>query len=810
LSRAKTLFVILAITFVAFALRVHRLNDKNIWWDEGISACLAPQGLATITRYQARDQHPPLFYWALHSWNSLTGHATFSLRFLSVMSGTLCIPLAYLLGRFLAERQVGLLAGLFLAMARFHIQWSQEIKMYAMGSFLSMASTSLVVLILRQAGVLYSASSGPSEGDRSSPASRTIQTMPFLWAAYVIVTALAVYTHYLALLIVVSQNLFIAIVIVAKVRTRELRRSLLIQWFLSQLGLAILFAPWFFLHHRYSVSWSPRPILPFSFVLRLVATLFSLGISIHLERYTWLVLVLWLPLLVGLVPLLRLKEQRWGALLLWVCLIVPPMLIYLLSLPRQGLLYEAKTAPRFFLVSLLPYSILLAWSLVLLGRRFVWAGLLGVALVFVSSTISLGDHYTARYLRDDYPTLVRVIQAYAQPNDAILLDTDMEWPIFQYYYSGSLPQHYIPANERMTTEKAHRRLEPIWAQHDGLWVVFTSDTLVRDPGHLIENWLKQHGQMVFDQSFDGRRLVLYARSPRPLTVADGDGLAIQHPLVAQVDEGVSLVGYDQALREFRTGDTLRLVTYWRVERVGPLALGLWVEAMLLDIEGMPVTRATGSWGGDKVWLIENEGEILRAQHDFPISSAVPGGKYDVCLAISRNSVNSSQIQKCVSTVHVVRTAVSPSSEAGAIQHPSSENLGSTVRFLGYDLTAETCRPGESVKVTLYWQALRKMDISYVVFVHLLGGEFNPATENFLWGQVDRVPVGGTYPTTAWVVGETIADPYDVPIQPDTPPGVYQIEIGLYQPITGQRLAVLDEEGRRIEDRILLQGIEVSR
>lgn len=804
------LLVTSAIVLLAFALRVHRLGDKNIWWDEGASAWLAPQDLASITVYEARDQHPPLFYWALHLWNGPTGSTTFALRFLSVIAGTLCIPVAYLLGRSLAERRVGLLAALFVAMARFHIWWSQEIKMYAMVSFLSMASTYLVVLILRQAGVLHPSLSQALSRDRPSLASRMMRHGPLLWTAYLIVTTLALYAHYLALPIVLSQNLLVVMVIVARLRTGEQRRSLFVRWSLSQLGVAMLFALWFSLHQKHSVSWSPSPPLDFSFVLRLVATLLSLGTSTHLERYTWVVLALWLPLLVGLIPLLRLREQRWGGLLLWLCLVVPPILIYLLSLPRQAFLYEAKIAPRFFLVSLIPYSILLAWSLVLIGRRFVWGGWLGVALVLVSSTISLGGYYASRYLRDDYQTLVRTIQAYARPDEAILLDTDAEWPIFEYHYSGSLPRHHIPAGEEITPEKARGRLEPVWAQYDGLWVVFTSDALVRDPGHFIEDWLEQRGQVVLDQRFDSRRLVLYSKSPRPLTVVDWDGFTIQHPMAVQVDEGISLVGYDQALREVRTGDTLRLVTYWHLGRVDPSIPGLRVEAMLLDGDGMPVAQASHWWGGDGAWLAENEGTTLRAQHDLDISSAVPGGRYDVCLAISRDSDEVSQTSACLSTVQVVRTAAPAPGETEAIQHPASENLDNVVGFLGYDLAVETYRPGEEVKLTLYWQALQKMDISYVVFVHLLGTEFNAATENFLWGQVDRVPVAGAYPTTAWAMGETVADPYRVPIQINAPPGLYQIEIGMYEPVTGQRLAVLSEEGQRVGDRILLQPIEVLR
>ncbi|MFQ5341011.1 MAG: glycosyltransferase family 39 protein [Anaerolineae bacterium] len=810
LTRTWVLVLMLVVSCLAFALRAHRLEDKNIWWDEGSSAWQATQDLATITIYQARDQHPPLYYWTLHLWSRAGGHSTFALRFLSTAFGTLCIPLAYALGRSVAGQPIGLLAALFVAMARFHVWWSQELKMYAMVSFLSMASTYLLVLILRQVGVLYPPLPKPSAGNRSAVGSSVVRAGPFLWLIYTAVTALALYAHYLALPIVVSQNLFLFIVLVARVQDRGRRRALFVRWSLSQLTLAALFAFWFLLHQQHSTSWSPAAVLDFSFFLRLVATLLSLGTSTHLERYTWVVLALWLPLLVGLISLMRLKEKRWGGLLLWLCLLAPPALIYLLSLPRQSFLYEAKIAPRFFLVSLIPFSILLAWSLVLIGRRFIWGGLLGVALVLVSSTIALGDYFDSRYLRDDYQTLTRTIQAYARPGEAVLLDTDAEWPIFEYYYAGSLPRHDIPAGEEITPEKARGRLEAVWAHYDGLWVVFTPDALVRDPGHSIENWLAQRGQVVLDEHFGDKRLVLYVKSPRRLSVVSWDHFAIQHSFAVQVDEGVRLVGYDQAVREVRTGDTLRLVTYWQLAGVDLSASGLQVEAALVDGTGIQVSQAASAWGEDSTWPVDDEGAILRVQYDLDISSTIPDGTYAVCLVVSRNSSNFLEPRPCLSTLRVSRTAATSPIETEAIQYPAAADLGGVIRFLGYDMPARSYQPGQTVELTLYWQAIQKVDVSYVVFVHLLGSEFNAATGNFLWGQVDRVPVAGAYPTTAWAVGETVADAYQIPVQPDAPAGVYQIEIGLYEPVTGQRLPILAEDGQRVGDRVLLHGIDVSR
>jgi len=138
-----------------------------------------------------------------------------------------------------------------------------------------------------------------------------------------------------------------------------------------------------------------------------------------------------------------------------------------------------------------------------------------------------------------------------------------------------------------------------------------------------------------------------------------------------------------------------------------------------------------------------------------------------------------------------------------IQHPLEANLGDRVRFLGYDLNTTSIRAGDTLHLTLYWQAQAEIDESYTVFTHLLD------KDNRIWGQRDNIPRGSTLPTSCWVKGEIIVDEYDIPIQPDAPPGQYVIEIGMYQLDTGQRLPIIGLEEQGIDDRVLLEEITVQ-
>jgi uncharacterized membrane protein len=135
-----------------------------------------------------------------------------------------------------------------------------------------------------------------------------------------------------------------------------------------------------------------------------------------------------------------------------------------------------------------------------------------------------------------------------------------------------------------------------------------------------------------------------------------------------------------------------------------------------------------------------------------------------------------------------------------IEHPMEATLGDQVRFLGYDLSPPPYKRGETLHLTLYWQAMSRMDVSYTVFVHLLD------KNEMIGGQWDSVPSGGLLPTTSWLEGEVITDEYEVPIRVGAPPGEYLIEIGMYDAHTGERLEVKE----KLDDRVLLEEIQVPR
>ena len=115
--------------------------------------------------------------------------------------------------------------------------------------------------------------------------------------------------------------------------------------------------------------------------------------------------------------------------------------------------------------------------------------------------------------------------------------------------------------------------------------------------------------------------------------------------------------------------------------------------------------------------------------------------------------------------------------------PVDVPFGNVARLVGYTLTPSAPHPGETLTLTLYWQAEAEVDIRYTVFVHLVNAQGDVAAQH------DSPPANGSLPTDLWVSGEIIADSHPVSLPADLSPGMYTLRVGLYNPMTGERVPI---------------------
>src|SRR5690606_1228999 len=120
-----------------------------------------------------------------HLWLDWVGHSEFALRYAGVIWSVLAVAILCRLARRLAL-PVGMagVAALLFALSPYAVWHSQDARMYNLSLCLTLASTWLMIEALQR-------------GRRR------------VWLAYLLVTWLALHTHYFALFIVVAQNLFV-------------------------------------------------------------------------------------------------------------------------------------------------------------------------------------------------------------------------------------------------------------------------------------------------------------------------------------------------------------------------------------------------------------------------------------------------------------------------------------------------------------------------------------------------------------------------------------------------------------------------
>jgi hypothetical protein len=73
---------------------------------------------------------------------------------------------------------------------------------------------------------------------------------------------------------------------------------------------------------------------------------------------------------------------------------------------------------------------------------------------------------------------------------------------------------------------------------------------------------------------------------------------------------------------------------------------------------------------------------------------------------------------------------------------------------------------------------------------------------------DNQPCRNTCPTSSWQAGEFLRDEYELQLV-DLAPGVYTLQVGMYDPLTIQRVAVINADGQPIDDRLLLSEVEIT-
>jgi uncharacterized membrane protein len=422
------------------------------------------------------------------------------------------------------------------------------------------------------------------------------------------------------------------------------------------------------------------------------------------------------------------------------------------------------------------------------------------------------------------------------------LSAQFQWPVVTEHHR--LIQKFIDMIPPTASLSAQFNLNPHLSQRESIYVcpyIKDVEYVFLDVSSLInkdnyQEWLKtrllESGQFGLVAAEDGYLLLRRGapKSPLPesfytfIRVKDPD---IQYLLLANLGSHIEFLGFDVI---YRRDEEPHYNLYFRTQH--PLDRDYFIALYLVDEAGQ-VVGSTLQPQPATVWYPTSRwkpGEVIKVRANtlswwtgdrkqYSVALGIMDGNdtWDVSRRLRPKVIESELLTPLPADGTLLQLMTFRNTWEGAkpvlqerrftvpeIEHPMEATLGDQVGFLGYDLSPPPYKRGETLHLTLYWQAMTRMDMSYTVFVHSLN------KDGIMGGQWDSMPGGGLLPTTSWLEGEVITDGYEVPIRADAPPGEYVIAIGMYDAHTGERLEVRDESGNVRRDRILLHNIQILR
>ncbi len=641
--RSRERMILLVVLLLGFALRLHRLGADSLWYDETVSALLASKSLGAMWAHTARDIHPPLYYALLHFWTALAGSSDFMLAFFSLWFGVALVALAAHLGLRAYGPRVGLLAAFLAAIQPLGVWYSQEVRMYTLGSFWLL----LALIVLWR---------------------YLVQPRTGLLIAYAVLAGLSLWTLYYSAFALAALNLFVLPWLWVY------RRRQLVPWLAAQAAALLLYAPWLPVAVRQATDPPVPPWREALAPLALLTTAWQEG-STALSGGQSLDPAVWWPLgLIGLAVALaafalpsRLPGRKGsGSLLLWTSVAGPVLLILLVSFTFTPLYHV-----RYLALYSGAFPVLLAAGLAAiagpLGRarpaRLILAG--GVlAILLVGAGASHRNYFNNRFAyeaADDLRGAVRFLYDHAGPSDAILVNAGYLYPALLHYWSGDIGwlgrlSDYPPAGVgegpvvvltghvdgdpgigwgdpasdfyAIPHDETAARLDKLFANADTVWELRGYDT-VNDPTGFIRSWLAAHGDPYFDQAVPGQtfaRVQAWRTSPRPRSQQPD----IQHPRAATFGTVESplihLLGYDLAPVAPHPGDALRLTLYWQA--AGPIDRSYKVFNQLVASDGSVVAQNDAIPGlGAYPTQLWQPGEFMESSFVLPLPAVLPPGPY---------------------------------------------------------------------------------------------------------------------------------------------------------------------------------------
>ena len=467
----KYLLLLTLITIIGFILRIYHLGKQSMWLDEAASFGYIQDTLIDTWNKSVLAKQAPLHMVILHIMTFFSS-SEFSLRFPSVLFGTLTIPVTYFLGCRLFGKEEGIIGAFLLSISMMHLWYSQEARMYSQMVFFSLLS------------LYYFYNAIHSTSKRS-------------WVLYVISSSLAFFSHYYAVFVFVPEVIYYVLSQVIfplyKKESFSFRENLNFKYFtISMLGLLLATSPLLIPFIQQSISrTSGTPTWGIAQSLSFIPTILIEFSTRSSSSSVIFILLLLIGLLVSGI------YQRDQFAYLGVYIFIPLIASYILAA-------KMPFSSRYLLFLLPAYLLLVARGITGLAYAIypknkktsneksqrVFIGV--IVLLILLITAPLISQYYSSTQKNDWRSLSPNLQNMTQEGDVVVpLPAYMYQPLV-FYYSNSSDGTILKTNQGFDTDS----LTVTSNMYSRSWFIVTGDINAANPEGTALGWLQTNATYV--------------------------------------------------------------------------------------------------------------------------------------------------------------------------------------------------------------------------------------------------------------------------------------------------------------------------
>jgi hypothetical protein len=749
--------LLLILCWTAFGVRMHRLDDRSLWLDEGISWHRASQDLPSLLRGETLESGggrtapmPPLYFLWLAAIRNIGGDSEISLRLTGVWAGLLMVPLLFVLGAKLFDRTTGFATAFLCALSPYGVWYSRTARPEPL--LLTLGVLSFLALHHWQTSRRRHWAGG------------------ILW---VLVAAATLYTHQAGIWVVAFELLLVGVWVL-----QQRGRFELLAWALVVVLLTLPVVPY--------VGGPDSPVgfrPPWPDARQLIPTSQAGGVSMPAESTgpraatPLLTLVRLLPagllLLASTLWAIRLPRRTRPWALTTGFLLAPPLagvLVGLLS-PSPIELYS--------LLVVIPAALLLQGAgMAALWHR--WRLLAIAALVAAGSvmiywlSLQLADPL---FRSDDLEAAADYVAEHAQDQDAVVLPHAWSQFVWDYYYDGAAPVAVIHHDEHDSEQGALAQLGTTMQGHRRIWFLHQLDPRPDLDQDILPDYLNSHWVKFDEQDFSSPWLAvkLEAFMADPPIVETLPAEAIPSDLCWPA--GLCLHGW--LIEQPVLGREAHVSLFWSQSK--PAGFQYNLTLVLQDADGQRWSECNDPLSPYYPASRWPTGAIVERACSLRLSPALPLTDYSLVVAVQRRSdeqylvANTGKVLNSVGMVTPVRPAEPIDPNGLQLQYRNDAVFGETVRLLGYNLPNDVPRPGHITFIDFFWQAVRTPHTRWQQRTRLIGGDGS------VWVEQTGPITLMAFDTPDWHAGDLVWGHVYLPLPGQMPAGEYRVEVALLDP-----------------------------